>query len=314
MKGLTFKLIAALLLCATAHGQVMNDPSAAKRNAKWLRESVWAGNVTLPVGIVYVDMDKQPAVTQPTPGCLRIKTEGSISYPETSGGNVSTIVQLGKGPVFRLAGYGAYCVEPFTLCGDGESAAIEVEGRANPASGGHDLRHIAFYNWGVGIKTLAGYYKNGQFVPDESHADQTDVTRCRFFKVGTVFQSENQQSNGWNFMRCSVDVLDNKSVTLADLKRSSNVTFEGTMINHPRVTIFKLRDYSPNNCTLICRDLFMDLPTTTDAWFVPVEHTGPDHYKDCKWKIEISGSVPESVVKRYKVPDSLPREKWSIRL
>lgn len=310
------KILPLLLLFALyipAYGQVMNDPTAAKRNAKWLTESVWAGDVTLPAGILYVDLDK-PATTKATPGCLRINTKGSISYPETSGGNVSTIVQLGKGPVFNLPGNGAYCVEPFTICGDGKSAAIEVEGRANPASGCHRFENIAFYNWGTAFRA-----KGGEALSDDHHADMVKVNNCRFFKCGTVFRNENQQANGWTFRDCTVDVLDTGTCTLFDLVRPCELLCEHLLINHPRVVLFKLGHWSPNNCRLICRDFLYDRPTATDPLLRLVEYAGDPaatHY--CDSKIEITGFAPRYASELrphyFKVPENLPRTRWKIEV
>lgn len=307
-------------------GLIVGKPEAATANTeRW--NSAYAANppksVTLPVGTVYIN---GPIKTRRVTGCGRINTDGAYGYaldgnPALTGA-MCRVVQLAKGqPVLRLSGAGFYAVDPMEFVGDGASSAIEVEGCFSLATGEHRFGNIIFRNWGCAFDALAGHYKDGKFVADENHADNCTVNGCGTFNVGTFFRSRNQQAVQWAFRDCVVNFLGGPNDQIvADLVRGGNITFDSLMINHPRVTLFRVRDYSPNNCNLVCRDFRYDRPLAKDPYVTLFEYTGdPKAAASYKWDVRISGFIAAHFTKfepqrLYKVPENLPRDGWDIRV
>ena len=151
MKRLAIVLIwiswlAALVLFAfnvRAHGQTFGDQAAADDNRKWLQD---CADAKLPIHLKGKTLYVRGTVTfPPVVGCGRIITLGatgdSVGEHPTLNGLRTKIVQLGKGPIFRLAGAGFVGGDPLELVGDNESAAVEIEGRLAPATGRHEFRN-----------------------------------------------------------------------------------------------------------------------------------------------------------------------------
>lgn len=308
--------------CA-AEAQVMNVKIAATMNTEWLTKSLAEGRpVKIPVGTLYVN---GTATTKPVVGCGRLESEGSGGYSmdphPTLSGFQSRIVQLGKGPILRLSGVGFIATEPIEFVGDGESAAIEIEGRAAPATGRHRFRNLIFRDWACAFKCLAGYYKDDKFIGNESHADNSVVEGCETFNVGTLFRSENQQSLNWVFRDCAVNGVGvSQGCVVADVVRGGCLTLERLVVEESKVTIFKVTDYSPNNSRLVCRDLFYDQMLDKDQTLCLFEYAGPAAAASyARWSIFMDGFVspqkfPFDKAKFYQVPASLPRDGWRIEI
>lgn len=301
-------------------GLILNDRASAKSNAATLTMALRAGGVTkLPVGTLYIDGTIE---TRPIVGCGKIITDASMGYPvgghPTLTGALTRVVQLGRGPSLRLSGTGFVIDEPIEWVGNGTDSIIEVEGRANPATGRHRFRNQVFVDAGAAVKCLAGYYgTNGLFVEDENHADNSIMDGCEAFNCDRLFWSCNQQAVGWKIRDPIVNNLGTKDCCVADIERGGLPLITGLVINHPRCTIFRIRDYSPNTCRLICRDAFRDRCPEADFpgnYLRLVQHTGNQLGS---WDIEISVNVlthyaPLDVTKLYDVTDQLPRDKWKI--
>jgi hypothetical protein len=296
--------------------------SAATRNREtWSELNARGIPVRLPVGTVYLD----GTVTTPAKcGCGRVRAEGgNCSWPvdnhPTLTGCLTRVQQIGKGPCLRLSGTGFTADDPIEWVGDGESAIIEVEGRVQVPCGRHRFRNQTFSNASTVFHSLAGYYDDaGKFVADENHADCTIVDGCEFYSVASAFRSDNQQSMGWKFRDCYVNQIGDKfpDCVFADLRRGGDVTITGLEILHSRVTIFKVRDYSPNNCRLICRDFHRDRMTNTDGYLTLFEYAG-DANNQGEWLLLANGwcavhHAPFDRSKLYKIPSTLPRKSWKV--
>lgn len=317
----TLAVLFAFLLCPATFAQVMNSKDAAGLNTTWLTKSLATGKpVILPVGTLYIS---GTVTTKPIVGCGRLESMGAGGYAidghPTLGGFQSRIVQLGKGPILRLSGAGFIATDPLEFVGDGESAAIEIEGRATPATGRHRFRNLVFRDWGCAFKCLGGYYKDGQFVADENHGDNTIVEGCETFNVGTLFRSENQQSVNWVFRDCVVNGVGlSKGCIVADIERGGCLTLDRLVIEDSRTTIFRLKDFSPNNCRLVCRDFYYDRMGDDGQYLRLVDYVGDSAAAAwSKWSIHINGfSAAQKTgldeAKFYQVPKNLPRDDWQV--
>ena len=313
-------LACLLALAAPAAAQTMNDRTAATKNTQWLRDALAARQtVRVPAGTLYVN---GAAETPATVGCGRIESDGCRSYPTdnhpTLTGQVARVVQLGSGPIFRVRGHGFTVADPLELVGDGRSAAIEIESaRPVPNTGGHFFAHVTFQNWAAAFRAC-GDPADGHA---DLHADNTLVSDCHAYRCQRFFWSQNQQAVNWKLRDCSVHVLGggDLSVVVCDIERGGNVIVDGLVICHPRTTLFRVRDFSPNSNRLLCRDFERDrFPREQfpDNYLTLVEHTGGDVFA---WEIEIAGKVlphfaPIDAGQLYKVPAALPRGKWTINV
>ncbi len=316
-------IVIALAGGCVANAQVMNSKIAATSNTEWLSKSLADGKpIKIPVGTLYVN---GTAATRPVVGCGRLESEGSSGYSmdphPTLSGFQSRIVQLGKGPILRLSGVGFIATDPIEFVGDGESAALEIEGRAAPATGRHRFRNLIFRDWGCAFKCLAGYYRDGKFIANENHADNSVVEGCETFNVDTLFRSENQQSLNWVFRDCAVNGAGvSKGCVVADVVRGGCLTLERLVVEESKVTIFRVTDYSPNNSRLVCRDLFYDQMLDKDQYLCLFEYAGPAAAANyARWSVFMDGFVapqkfPLDRSKFYQAPADLPRDGWRIEM
>lgn len=330
MKRLAILLIwlswlAALVLCAfsvRAHGQVFNDPAAADANRAWMQR--WADDKR-PIELEGKTLYTRGLVTlPPTVGCGRLITTGatgdSVGEHPTLNGMRAKIVQLGKGPIFRLAGAGFWGSDPVELVGDNESAAIEVEGRLAPATGRHLFEGWVFRDWAVGVRTLAGYYKDGKFVPCEAHADNSQMIRCETFNCGCLFESNNQQSLNWVLEDCKVNGLgvpNYKRHIIARVNRGGCLTIIRPVIEELNCTVFECRDYSHNNSRLVVRDWFYDTMLAAKHGFRLFDYTGrKEDANFCNWSLIADdgwiGMPVANAEELYTVPADLPRWRWKV--
>lgn len=297
------------MYCVCAQGQSMNNPNAAISNTVWLTKAI-AEHRTIPAGTLYVS---GTATTEAKVGCGRLYSKGSFGvggYPSDHAavGSMTRVVQLGHGPIVRLSGDGFVADDPIEWVGDGESAAFEVEGRADPPSGRHRFRNQIFTDCGAAFKCVA--------TPDEAHADMSLVEGCEFYNCDRVFWSCNQQALGWTFRSCAVNVLGTKNCIVADIERGGWLTFDGLTLNHPRVMLLRVRDYSPNNCDFVFRDVRRDIPTAPDNYLRLVDYVGDESQAaNCPWRIKMEvNAVGCDPKKLYCVPATLPREGWHIEV
>lgn len=188
---------------------------------------------------------------------------GYLDERAPQGGMITRFVKLDpeNGPFVRLRG-AAFTLEGIEfygrrlLVGSAGSATgpktktlIEVEGRTSPVcTGYHQLRNIALNEAECGIRAMAGYYRDGQFVPSEDHADQTSVDRLHCSALDCVYRSENQQAVFWNFRNIIVnDFGYGEGVVVFDVQRGGNLTCENVQLNHSRVTLLRLKDCAHPN-------------------------------------------------------------------
>lgn len=259
-------------------------------------------------------------------GYGRLRTNGSDGYPidPSSLGQVSSrIVQTGSGELFRVRGAGVFFVEPVELVGDGTSAAIVVEGNdtpTGPATGNHTFANLSFRNWGVGIKTVAGYYNDSEVLQaNEVHADNSKIDNCKFFNVGTLFESGNQQSVNWKIRDCMYSTLAGPTDgIICDIKRGGCVTIDGLVVNHPQVTVFKVRDYSPHNIQLICTGLYQDNFNSASQYLHILEYYGTGQtISTLKWSLDFTGFTAADQFNSsdlFVIPGSFPTTNWRYRL
>lgn len=301
---------------------VPNQPSAKVSNRKAISDAFAAGRtVDLPSGTIYID----GTITTPTKvGCGRLRASGAMSgnpvnnHP-TMTGNLTRLVQVGKGPLLRLSGSGFTTNDPIEWVGDGESAIIEVEGRESPPTGEFRFRDQTFCNGTVAIHCIGGYYdQDGKLVSNDAHADVSIVEGCSFYGVGACFRSDNLLCMSWTFNDCRVCAYYQTKFpdcVVADMRRGGALAMRGLQILHPKATIFRVRDYSPNNCNLSCTGFFRDRGMQADDYLTLFEYTGPEGQPD--WILDISGVVnvsetPFDREKLLKVPTYLPRRDWNI--
>lgn len=310
-----------LLEALRVHGEVYNDKRAAAANTAWAQGYLDRGEILpLGTGVLYIN---DVLVAPPKVGCCRVSTKGAGGYymppHPTLSGSQSIICQLTPGrPIFRLGGAGAILTEPLGLWGGGTAAAIEVEGRAFPATGRHRFANLVFYNWQTAFKALSGNYFDDEgkrrFREEEQHADNCSVEHCEEFDCGTWFVSQNQQAVNWSFEYCvSNSFAPPKLHRLADLERGGLVTFDHHVFCTPQVRLFRVRDYSPNCAKLVCTNFEFDRQLTPDVELTPIEYVGPPeaaNYAD--YVLEVSGFGCQRLNLVPKVPGDMPRKRWSI--
>lgn len=302
---------------------IMNDRNAAANNTKWLQAAINRGDTpVIPVGGLYVnDVITTPAKV----GCGRIATKGSGGYymPQhpTLFGSQSVICQLKpKSPIFRLSGAGFIATEPLGLWGDGQAAAIEVEGRTSPATGRHRFANLILYNWQSCFRALGGYYYDDEgkrrFKDEEQHADNCSVSNCEAFDCDRWFWSQNQQAVNWMFDGCVSNFFGPPRMhRLADIERGGLVSFTNHVFCVPQVTFFRVRDYSPNTAKLVCRDFEFDRTSAPDAAIVPLEYVGPpecSNYAD--YYLQVRGFACQKIEAKNKIPADMPTKHHKISL
>lgn len=327
MKRLAIVLIwiswlAALVLFAfnvRAHGQTFGDQAAADDNRKWLQD---CADAKLPIHLKGKTLYVRGTVTfPPVVGCGRIITLGatgdSVGEHPTLNGLRTKIVQLGKGPIFRLAGAGFVGGDPLELVGDNESAAVEIEGRLAPATGRHEFRNWVFRDWAQGVKTLAGYYQGGKFIPCEAHADNSRLVACETFNCRCLLELNNQQSLNWVCEDCRVNGLGSPNYqrhVVVRANRGGCVQVIRPIIEEWQCTMFEARDYSHNNARLVVHDLFYDTMLAEQHGFRIFDYTGrPQDANFADWSVIGDGWIgmrPGKPEDLYSAPADLPKWRW----
>ena len=253
-------------------------------NSLKLQQAMNAGTpITWPAGDIYL---ARTATTPATVSCGRwdFVTAGGYSIePTPTLGKIGTRIICKAGPVLRVCGVGFVLNGPVEFVGDGKSDAIQIEGRTEPATGHHVFRGALFRNWGCAIHCLAE--------PAEQHADNSRCSDCEFANVACVFRSDNQQAVNWLFDRLLVLNLNGPAEQIVcDINRGGLVTINGLTCCHPKVVVFQVRDFSPNTCRLVCRDLEFDHFDSPDAYLTAVKYAGPDNPEEWRhWFVDVDG-------------------------
>ena len=214
------------------------------------------------------------------------------------------------GPVFRMRGTG-FILENVSIYGrrwpGGKDdpfvgvkaeACIEVEGRAFPATGCHTIRNCQLGQAKYGIRTIPGYYDDkGTFVKDENHADQGVVQTVYFSGVESCFRSENQQAVGWSFRDIHSDVdAHGGDVVIFDLVRGGDIDADNLLLNHTKVTLIRVHDFSHNNRRLACNMIRYDGTYFPGSYFTLFKYDGPvlkgQDMSWLRWSVRVTGDLP----------------------
>ena len=243
----------------------MNDENAAAANTAYMHSTLQnRGTVWIPAGTLYV---AGTATTAAKVGCGRIRTWAGGGYPIESHptlGQVGTrIVQTTSGPIIRVAGSGFEVDGPIEFRGDNASSAIQLEGRAAPATGFHTFNDVIFKKWDACFEALAGYYDgNGDFQADENHADNSKVNGLNAQNCVRMFKSTNQQAQIWTFRNVNWswdnNVSDPAWSYLFDCQRGGKWYIDGLEIAATPVTMLRVDDFSPNNSQFGFRNVSVD--------------------------------------------------------
>lgn len=270
-------------------GLVANRESEAHGNYVRLQMALDRGQpIVLPAGDIYVNaLGEGPLRTPAKVSCGRIDTVTAGGYsidPTPALGKLGTrIIWQGTGPFLRISGAGFVLNGPLEITGDGVSDCIQVEGRAEPATGRHRFRDVIFRNWGCAWHALAE--------PAEAHADNSRTVDCEVANVACVFRSDNQQAVNWRFDDLVVNNLGGPTdQVVCDIRRGGLVTIDRLICCHPRVTVFRVGGFSPHTCRLICRDLEFDRVAATDAYLTAFHYAGPTPAESWRhWLVDVDG-------------------------
>jgi hypothetical protein len=122
------------------------------------------------------------------------------------------------------------------------------------------------------------------------------------WSCGTAFRSENEQAMKWSFRDLRVAAGWRKEpVVIFDIVRGGNLSADGLELDVPKLTIFRVRDYSQNSANLTARNIFRDYYGTAAAkenYCTLFEYAGAEG--DCswrKWRVRIDGIIPEILSK-----------------
>ena len=264
--------------------------------------------ITWPAGDIYL---ARTATTPATVSCGRwdFQTAGGYSIePTPQYGKVGTRIICKAGPVLRICGVGFILNGPVEIIGDGKSDCIQVEGRTEPATGHHRFSGLLCRNWGCAIHALADQA--------ESHADNSRCDACQFANVACVFRSDNQQAVNWRFNDLLVLNLNGPAEQIVcDVQRGGNILIDRLICCHPKVVVFQVKDFSPNTCRLVCRDLEFD--HFEDGYLTAVKYAGPDNPEEWRhWFIDVDGfacmKLPKA--KLIDAPDCLNKQDININI
>lgn len=177
---------------------------------------------------------------------------------------------------------------------------IEVEGRVQLASGHHVIEDVTCLGFIAGIRCRAGYWKEGEFVADENHAECGVCDRVRFWCCDSCFKSDNQQARPWKFRDLVVSGFDGvnrcRSVVL-DVVRGGHLTVEGCTVLNWETVVIRVEDWSPYTCSLVVRDLLWDhiAAPSQKNYLTLFEFAGATYPEDqndwLKWRVRIDGHL-----------------------
>lgn len=184
----------------------------------------------------------------------------------------------GGGPLIRLNGTGfvinhigfkgqRWPLGNAGLTGTPCQSIIEVAGRSNPSSGLHHISNCSFSGANYGIYCPAD--------PEESHGDQSRVTNCWFGAVDSCFRSENQQALGWSFHDIKANNTFSDAMVVFDIVRGGNIYASNVILNHHKVKLFKVTEFSPNTGRLVCDGFRWDTFNNLNYYLTMFEYAGP---------------------------------------
>lgn len=311
-----------LLEAVRVHGQVVNDKRAAAANTIWAQGYLDRGEpLPAPTGVLYL---YGPLRTPATVGCGRVTTTAAGGYclPEypyhpTLSGKQAVICQLKpNSPVFILSGAGFICTDPLSVWLDGSAAAVEVEGRKSPHTGRHRFANFIVFNAQAAFKALAGYYESDEgkyrFVPDENGADNCQI-QCETFNCPKMIWLQNQQAVNWRCYDCVANWIGPAQPFIAaDIERGGLLDLSIAFCT-PEVTLFRLRDYSPNNAWLRCRYEFDRMPGPQTK-LTPIDFVGDPTKAKPDYCIDIEGFAAMKLRIKNNVPPEtqMPQTRWHI--
>lgn len=175
--------------------------------------------------------------------------------------------------------------------------AIEVECRADRATGGHVLRDCLLSECTYGVRLLGGYYSDiTTFVAGEQFSYNGLLDNVRFFGVNNCFRSENQLAVGWQLRNIDVGGWDSSgliAVIVCDIARGGNIAIDGLNINNRRTTLFQIQDYSASTRRLICDNLRANgMNVAGDDYLTLFKYNGSETAASAlRWIARISGQI-----------------------
>lgn len=209
-------------------------------------------------------------------------------------------------PFFRYQGtgfearsidfYGARTAVENTPIGTKALALIQIEGRAQPATGRHIFKNCGFFQAKYGIQTIPGYYdSDGSFIGDENHADQSLVDNCEFSTVDSCFRSECLQASGWNFRKIIVGQLGTPTdMIVFDIERGGSLTANHVLMNHPKITLFRTSHFNQNISRLNAHDVFWDrfIDLQANIYCTLFKYDGADFSDNSslQWSVRVDGA------------------------
>ena len=316
-------LLAASAVRAENVGLIADSVVAGRENYdNWQRAITRGRTVTVPKGDIYLDPKGDgPLSTPARVSCGRVEVPSAGGYavkPNPFTGQMATrIIWQDDGPFLRIRGSGFVWDGQAEIIGRGKAACVEVEGRSNPATGRHQINGPHFRNWAVAIRALGGYYERGKFIADENHADNSLAENCETWNCG-VFHSLNQQAQNWLFRRWIINQEGEPSTVVAfDIERGGLITAEHIVSCVPLLTVFRVKDYSPNNCYLRLRDFEFDrFPCKSQLTLF--EYAGPQFEFNpgfdmgyIKWRVRADGWIAPNdqlEFKRVSVPEFMQQK------
>jgi hypothetical protein len=248
---------------------------------------------------------------------------GSLDYgPRGIGGAVTRITRIdgeNGGAVLRLRGAG-FDLQNVDLrgrrmprnvhsaMGTKTPMGIALEGRASPSTGKHSVHNITIGECSQAIAFLASHVgADGQVARAEGHADSSWWGHVVVVGCDTAVFSENQQAVGHHFASLQVNVVStNPEVVVFDLERGGLIKAEYVKIVHPRATLFRVRDFSPNTSRLdahIMRDRFGNDVENQRLTLFEFVGDRPVPYK--KWSVRVSGHISDSPTQPSYKPDEV---------
>lgn len=217
----------------------------------------------------------------------------------TDGEATNSIVFLMRGSEFTVENimFSGQKMTAFgTPQGTRSGVCIGIEGRDPPSTGKHTFINCGFALSTVGVKAYAGYFSEDMstFTADESHADECLFINCNSTYCPTAIQSLNQQAVGWQLLKFAVNigggsVAAAETVTVFDFVRGGNLTVNGLLLNHPRVKVLQVTDFSPNNNSFDIHGIRYDTPTAVDPSLVLFYYAGPAGQTFETWRVRMSG-------------------------
>lgn len=196
---------------------------------------------------------------------------------------------------------------------------FEVEGRSSEPTGG-----LMFYDSLIAECTDAlifrgGYYNSSNvFVSEATHADNGIVSGVNFIACSRGVVSENIQAMIWNFHNIRVMCFGGVGVVpmiLCNAISGGSYHFTGTLgLDHPKITLLKVTNFSPNNADFSIANFKWDgFYGTASNYLTLFNYAGPINpdLPNQQYKVRINGHMANMVAgvdydesKLIVIPDS----------